>query len=346
MIRIGVIGLGMMGRMHYANWQKIAAVEVVAIADIDPKRAAGDLSGGWANIAGGASSLDMGRLRGTTDPYALIAMGDVDMVDICVPTPCHSELAVAALKADKHCMCEKPMARTLEQGRQIVQAAGKSRGFFQPAMCMRFWPEWAWLKRAIDAGTYGKVRDATFRRVGGMPPGWFRDGKQSGGAILDLHLHDTDFIKYAFGTPTAVSSAGYVAATGCVDHLVTRFLYDGGPMVHAEGGWGMADGYGFSMAYCVNFEAATAEYIMGRKDPLMVYTAGKAEPMACEGSDGYFNELSYMAQCIQTGQRPTIVPAADAQIALEVVDAERRSVESGKIVRCRKPAKRATPHGR
>jgi predicted dehydrogenase len=274
----------------------------------------------------------MTRLRGTTDPYALIAMSDVDLVDICVPTPSHSELAVAALKADKHCICEKPMARTLKQARQIVQAGEKSRGFFQPAMCMRFWPEWAWLKRMIDGGSYGKVRDATFRRVGSMPPGWFRDGEQSGGAILDLHLHDTDYIKFAFGTPTAVSSAGYVAATGCIDHVVTRYLYDGGPMVHAEGGWGMADGYGFSMAYCVNFENATAEYIMGRKDPLIVYTGGKAEPMACEGADGYFNELTYLAQCIQTGKRPSIVPAADALIALEVVDAERRSVETGKTV--------------
>jgi predicted dehydrogenase len=226
------------------------------------------------------------------------------------------------------------MARTLEQARQIVQAAEASRGFFQPAMCMRFWPEWAWIKRTIDRGSYGKVRDATFRRVGSMPPGWFRDGRQSGGAILDLHLHDTDFIQFAFGTPTAVSSAGYVAATGCIDHVVTRYLYDGGPMVHAEGGWGMGDGYGFSMACCVNFESASAEYIMGRKDPLIVYTGGKAEPIACENTDGYFNELSYLAQCIHTGKRPSIVTAADAMKALEVVDAERRSVETGGVVRC------------
>ena len=64
----------------------------------------------------------------------------------------------------------------------------------------------------------------------------------------------------------------------------------------------------------------------------MVYTAGKAEPMVCEGSDGYLAELSYMAQCVETGKRPSVVTAAEALIGLEVVDAERRSVETGKIV--------------
>ena len=330
MIRVGIIGLGMMGRMHYAAWEKISGAEVVAVADADPKRAAGDLSGGWANIAGGAERLDMDRIRGTTDPNVLIAMEDVDLVDVCVPTPFHAELAVAALVAGKHVICEKPMARTAEQARQIVEAAEDAPGFLLPAMCIRFWPEWSWLKRTVEEGTYGKVLDANFRRVGSMPPGWFRNGEMSGGAILDLHLHD--FVHFVFGQPSAVRSFGYVKATGCIDCVMTHYIYDGGPMVTAEGSWAMAEGFPFQMAYTVNFEQATAEYVMAREKPLVVYQDGQADLQSCDGDDGYASELAYMAECIEKNQRPTVVTPAEALASLRTVEAEVRSIETGQTV--------------
>ena len=332
MVRVGVIGLGMMGRMHYAAWEKIDGAEVVAIADADPKRAAGNLDGGWSNIEGGADALDMERVAGTTDYRELVAMEAVDLVDVCVPTPFHAEMAVAALQAGKHCICEKPLARTTEQARQIVVAAEQASGFLLPAMCIRFWPEWAWLKRMVERGSYGPVRDAFFRRVGSPPPGWFQNGEMSGGAILDLHLHDTDFVKFVFGRPRAVHSYGYSKLTGEIDCVLTHYLYDDGPMVTAEGSWALADGFGFSMGYNVNFENATAEYVMSRDDPLVVYQGGQATPQACEGADGYFNELSYMAECVAAGTAPSLVTAADAAESLEIVDAERRSVETGQAV--------------
>jgi len=328
MIRVGIVGLGMMGRWHYGAWDRIEGAEVVAVADTDAKRASGDLSGGWSNIPGAPESLDMDRITGTTDVGEMIAM-DVDVVDVCVPTPFHDEIAIAALKAGKHVVCEKPMARTLEKAEAIVAAAEAAEGFLMPAMCIRFWPQWAWLAEAAGAGTYGKVMDATFRRVGSPPPGWFANGEMSGGAILDLHLHDTDFVKFAFGAPKAVSTVGYVKFTGCIDHLVTRYVYEGGPIVHAEGGWGMGDGFGFQMGYSVNFENATAEYVMARETPLMLYHGGEAEPIECEGDDGYFLELAYMTECIKAGTPPSIVTPADALQSLRIVDAERRSAEAG-----------------
>ena len=332
MIRVGIIGLGMMGGMHYANWGKIDDAEVVAVADIDAKRAAGDLSDGWSNIEGGADSLDMDRITGTTDPMELIGMDSVDVVDVCVPTPSHAELAVAALKAGKHCICEKPLARTAEQGRQIVEAAEAAAGILLPALCIRFWPEWAWLKTAVAEGTYGKAKDASFRRVGELPPGWFGDGKMSGGAILDLHLHDTDFIKFVFGMPNAVSSFGYVGGTGAIDHVLTNYIYDDGPVIHAEGSWGMAAGFGFNMGYCVNFERATAEYVMTREGPLVVYKDGESETIKCEGADGYLAELQYAAECINKGAKPSIVTAADALESMTIVEAEVKSIETGQPV--------------
>jgi predicted dehydrogenase len=333
MVRVGIIGLGMMGGMHYRAWGEIEGAQVVAVADADAKRAAGDLSDSWSNMPGAATQLDMTTIRGTTDPRELIALDDVDVVDICVPTPYHAELAIAALDAGKHCICEKPLARTAEQARAVAAAAEKARGFCLPAMCVRFWPQWAWLAETVQAGTYGAVLDANFRRVGAMPPGWFANGELSGGAVLDLHLHDTDFVKFALGKCEAVQSFGRVGKSGCVDQLVTHYLYGpDGPRVTAEGSWAMADGFPFRMDYTVNFERATAEYVMLREQPLTVYQEGKAEVVDCPGADGWQNELAYMARCVSAGTAPTTVTVADAAESIRIVEAEIESIRTGRRV--------------
>jgi len=210
MVRIGIIGLGFMGRMHYGAYQDVPGAQVIAVCDADARRAAGDLSDGWANVPGAeVKQLPMDRIRGTTDWRELIRMSEVDAIDVCLPTPQHLEVVTAAIQTGKHVLCEKPMARTLADGQAIAAAAAKSGGFFMPAMCMRFWGEWEWLKQAVVEERYGKVRSATFRRAGTTPGGWFRDGKISGGALLDLHVHDVDFVYHLFGKPKAVSSRGY-----------------------------------------------------------------------------------------------------------------------------------------
>ncbi|MDP6634712.1 MAG: Gfo/Idh/MocA family oxidoreductase [Phycisphaerae bacterium] len=330
MIRVGIIGLGMMGRCHLEGWGKAQGAEVVAVADADPKRAAGDLSGGWGNIDAGTELIDMDRVTGTTDPHELIAMADVDVVDVCVPTPFHAELAIAALEAGKHVVCEKPMARTAEDARRIAAAAAASPGMFMPGMCIRFWPQYKWLKDIVDSGAYGRVLGATFKRMASMPPGWFGDSEMSGGAALDLHLHDTDFVQYLLGMPKAVASCGYSKTTDGVDHIVTRYVYDDIPVVTAEGAWCMDAGYGFNMSYMVNFENATADFDFSRGDePLLLSTGGEKQVVTCEGSDGYEGELAYFAECITAGTPPTIVTAEQAAESIRIVEAEIASIQSG-----------------
>jgi predicted dehydrogenase len=329
--RVGLIGLGFMGRMHISAYGKIKNVRLVAVADLDPKRAAGDLSGGWGNIAGAADRLDMTGITGTTDFQALIRHPDVDLVDICVPTPSHEALAISALEAGKHVLCEKPLALDSASGQRIADAVARAKGLFMPAMCLRFWPTWEWLKQAIEEQRYGAVRAATFRRVASMPPGWFGNGAMSGGAILDLHIHDTDFVCHLFGAPSAVFSRGYTKTSGRTDHIVTEYLYDRGPaVVSAEGAWCMADGFTFTMRYTVNFDQATVDFDGGREHQLLVSTGGKTEAVDAPG-DGYEAEIAYFLECVRTGQRPARVTAADAVTSLRVIEAEQRSVESGRI---------------
>ena len=335
MVRVGIIGMGFMGSMHFRNYQKIPQAKVVAVGDINSRRAHGDLSDLWGNIGSpSAASLPMEGITPLTDARQLMARPEVDLVDICVPTPAHVALAIEALAAGKHVLCEKPLARTAADARRLAQAAGKAKGFFMPAMCMRFWPQWAWLKQSIVENRYGKVRAATFRRLG-SPPGvaWYKDGANSGGAVLDLHIHDTDFVNFLFGAPAAVFTCGYSAFTGSLDHVLTQYLYPGGPAVSAEGGWDMAAGFGFSMRYTVNFERATADFDSSRDRPLLLYADGKSEPISCAATDGYFEEINYFIACIQTGRRPETVTADDAAAAIGIIEAEVKSAQTGRPVK-------------
>lgn len=332
-IRVGIIGLGMMGRTHYEAYQNVKGCKVVAVADQDPKRAGGDLSGTGGNvIAGGISQLPK-DVRGTTDWRELIAMSEVDVIDVCLPTTAHEEVVIAALQTGKHVLCEKPLARTSEQARRIADAARSAKGFFMPAMVMRFWPQWVWLKKVVAEKTYGKVLAATFRRVAEMPAGWYHNGKISGGAALDLHIHDTDFVHHLFGMPRSVFTRGYTMTTGEMDHLSTQYNYDEVPLVTAEGGWTMAPGFGFSMRYLVNFEnGATADFDLAREKPLMLSREGKSEAVDCEAGFGYEAELRYFIDCVRNNQRPSTVTAEDGVASVRLVEAECESARSGKIV--------------
>jgi predicted dehydrogenase len=328
-IRVGIIGLGFMGRMHITAYGNVPGARIVALADQDAKRANGDFSGAWGNIPGAVEKLDMKGIVGTTNPDELIHSA----VDICLPTPTHEALAIAALNAGKHVLCEKPLALDAAAAQRIAEAAARAKGQFMPAMCIRFWPQWEWLKQAADDQRYGKVLAATFRRVASMPPGWFSNGAMSGGGILDLHVHDTDFVFHLLGKPHAVFSRGYSKTSGRTDHVVTNYLYDNGPaVVSAEGSWCMADGFSFSMKYTVNFERATADFDSARTPALVVSAGGQAETPEFSG-DGYQAEMSYFLDCIRTGRRPARVTAADAVTGLQIIEAEQRSIESGQIVR-------------
>lgn len=336
MLRVGLIGLGFMGKVHLGAYAKLAGVEVGAVSDADPKRAKGDLStGGADNIAADQiTQLDMTRIKGTTDPKELMGFDDIDIIDICVPTPFHTDLAIAALATGKHVLCEKPLARTSAEAKRIADAANKAKGFFMPAMCMRFWPHWAWLKQAVDQKRYGRVLGAVFRRAAQMPGGWFGKGEWSGGALLDLHIHDTDFVHFLFGEPQSVSSRGYSKTSGEIDHIVTQYAYADGPSaVHAEGAWCLADGYGFTMRYTVNFENATADFDIGRDPQLVVHAKGKSEPITVPDGDGYEAELAYFVDCINKGQRPTVVTAQDAVTSIAITEAEGRSIATGQPVK-------------
>lgn len=338
MTNVGIVGLGFMAVTHIKAIKQIPELRIGALCNPSGR----NLDGDFSDVAGNLDNddpikLDMAGVKAFRDFDELLADPKIDLIDICTPTAFHAPFAIAALKAGKHVLCEKPMARTSDEARAMIEAAEASTGFLMPAMCLRFWPEWSFVKQAIDDGRFGKVEAARFRRVG-EPPAWgqkfFLDGSKSGGALLDLHIHDVDFIHHCFGRPRSVYSTGYAKVSGAVDYVVTQYRFDSGATVHAEGGWTMTPGFGFNMAYTVNFENATLDYEMSRGDEaLRLFESDKdAQTLKLDGDDGYVGELRHLLEAIQSGKKPTRVSPEDGRIALEICEAEERSIDSGESV--------------
>lgn len=335
-VNVAVVGLGFMGVTHLRAHLAHPLARIVAVCDAVRVPVNGVLGG----VAGNITKSDDIYLGADVKVYRkleeVLADPAVQLVDLCTPTPLHPAQAIAALHAGKHVLCEKPLARTSAAAREIMQVAASAPGMLMPAMCMRFWPGWAWLKGVVAGQTYGKVLAANFRRVSQMP-GWsgqgtYAGGNDLGGALFDLHIHDTDFVNFLFGRPASVFSSGVTGAAGSINHVVTQYHFPGGPAVHAEGSWLLAAG--FNMAYTLHCERATIDFDLARgAEALRVTEFGQSpRTVPCEGPDGYGAEIAYMLECVAHGRPPQTVTGADGVVALEICEAEEKSIRTGAVV--------------
>lgn len=337
-IPIGMVGTGFMAVAHLKAYAQVSGAKIAALCNPSGRNLDGNFSDVFGNVGDGkAYRLEMAGVKTFREPAALFADPDIQVVDITTPTRTHVDLALAALAAGKHVLVEKPMAGTRAEAERLAAGAAEAekRGvFLMPAMCIRFWPAYAWVKRLIDAGTHGRVLDARFRRVA-QAPGWghshFLKGGESGGALLDLHIHDVDFILHCFGRPRSVFASGYSKVSGAIDHVLALYSVEGGATVSAEGSWAMSDAFGFSMSFTVNFERATVDFDGARgADALKRYVPGQPVEVVQPGEgDGYIGELAYFLDCVRNHRAPRRVTAADGVAAVAVCEAEAASIASG-----------------
>jgi predicted dehydrogenase len=335
-VNIAVVGLGFMGVTHLRAYQQVESARIVAVCDAVRLPVNGVLQGVAGNTKK-SDDIDLGReVKVFRKLEEVLAEPEVALVDLCTPTPLHPEQAISALKAGKNVLCEKPIARTSAAAREIIRAEESAAGFLMPAMCMRFWPGWSWLKGVVENKTYGEVLSARFRRISEMP-GWSKQGTYSagsdlGGALFDLHIHDTDFVQFLFGRPARVFSTGVTDPAGSINHVVTQYVYPGGAAVCAEGGWLLTKG--FNMGYTIHCQRATLDFDLARgTNAMQVIEEGKdSRFVAYDGSDGYSEEIRYVVECAKLGKAPSTVTARDGLTALEICEAEEISLKTGKIV--------------
>jgi len=325
MIKIGLCGLGFMGKMHAACYAAIPDVKIAAVADVQ--------------LAMGKALADKHGAKTFDTAKELIARADVDVLDICLPTYMHCEHVLLAAKRGLNCLCEKPMALDVGEANRMVKAVRAAEIKFMVGQVIRFWPEYQVLKEYVDRKKLGPLASLVLRRFVAMPEGWrkwFQNASLSRGAALDLHIHDSDYVLYLFGKPRGLDSVGVFRA-GAWSQMTTNFHYPN-VAISAEGGW-WASSEPFEMSFHAVFKKGVLSYSSASL-PLACYELNKEPsavhvPQAVTGDvqaggnisslGGYYNEIKYFVDCLNANREPAVVTAETARDAIALVYQEMAS---------------------
>lgn len=326
-LRVAVLGAGFMGSTHGR-----------AIATIPDAELAG-ISGQSADRARPLAE-ELGT-RWTTDWRELIADPAVDAVDICLPGGQHREAAEAAIAAGKHVLLEKPIALDMADADAIVRLADATDRTFMIAHVIRFWPEYVELQKRVASGAYGTpVSALAYRR---QPfPAWsklFSQSDLTGGAVIDMMIHDYDALNWVLGEPVGVAARGVSnPRSGGIDQVQVLLSYASGASGVVDGGMMMPESYPFTSVIHVLCERGALEYTfqaggrsveMGQGTNTLRCFPSEGEPFVipCEATDPYRNEIAYFVERALAGEPATRATAAESATALRVSLAAREAVQ-------------------
>ncbi len=338
-MNIGVLGSGFMGGTHARAFAKLPDVRVVAVSSRSMDKAA-------------KLAAEVGA-QPNTDDMAIIDDPSIDAISNTLPTHLHRKYTVAALESGKHVLVEKPFGLTVADCNAMIAARNKSGKYLMVAHVLRFWPEYVALADFVKSGKLGKPLAAIASRLS-VTPGWadwFGDPQLSGGAVLDLMIHDIDALNWLLGTPKSIYARGWESTPGSWDHMHAILDY-GDSHAFIESSEFMPADYPFTMTLKVLCERGSVEFgfraggvsveMGGGGTSLMVYEPGQAYKLEAKAGDGYEGEVAYFVDCIRTNTPPEIGTAEQGRLAVQLSHAARESLESGKVVGLkRKPARRA-----
>ncbi len=341
MIRIGIVGVGFMGMIHYLAARKLNGAQVVAICSRDEQKLAGDWRSIQGNFGPRGEMMDLGHLLKYRQIDEMLANPDIDLIDICNPTHLHPGHALKALEAGKHVLVEKAIALKSEEADVMVAAGQNSGKLLMVAHVLPFFPEFAFAAQVVREQTYGKLLGAHFKRVISQPD-WsadIGDAAKTGGPAVDLHIHDTHFIGLIAGVPQHVFSTG-VVDKGAVTYLNTSYLYGrGGPAITCASGAVAMKGRPFVHGYEIYLEEATLVYESGTCPLTVLQKDGRSSHPPLVGGDdataAFTLELQAAVDGVRAGKEADLLSGALARDALVLCHKECESVRTGKVVAVR-----------
>lgn len=317
--RVGIIGLGGIGRTHIAAWQA-NGITPVAFSDTVPALldAAIEAHGGTPF----ASATD------------LIESGTVDIVSICTPPAFHANLAIAALEAGVAAICEKPLAANLADALRVQEAAERTGTLIAVGFCHRFQPHIEELKRRIEAGELGQIR--TFRnRFAGLLANaeqtWFSNPAISGGgALIDTSVHSIDLFRYLVGDPVTVDAVTSTTATTLgpllpvEDTAILILKTASGALGSIEASWRTPVGEWTITLYGTG---GTAVVDYGTNALRVCPVGGEWTTIDVPAGDRFQREVANLIECWRDGGTPRAT-VADGVAANRILDAAYRSAAS------------------
>jgi UDP-N-acetylglucosamine 3-dehydrogenase len=326
-MRIGILGSGFMGTTHARAYAKIPGVTIVAVSSRSLDKAE-------------KLAKEVGA-RATTNDRSVIDDPSIEAISNTLPTHLHAETTITALKAGKHVLLEKPFALSVSDCDDMIATAKETDLTLMVAHVLRFWGEYVSLVELVHSGKLGKPISAVATRLSQLPAwsDWFLNPAWSGGAVLDLCIHDFDALNWLFGTPKSVYARGKELKPGLWNDLHAVIDY-GETNGFVEGSEFMPQGYPFTATMKVLCERGVVEFMfraggvsveMGGGATLMVHEAGKGYPLEPIPGDAYDNQARYFVDCLRKGIKPTLGTPEQARLAVSTANAARRSLENGAV---------------
>jgi predicted dehydrogenase len=347
MLRVGLVGIGFMGWIHYLSYKKTKGVKLAAVCTRDERKLGGDWRGIRGNFGPPGEQVDLSGMTKYTDLNRLLADDSIDLVDLCLPPHLHAPASIAALRAGKHVFVEKPMGLTAAECDQMVKAAAKAAKQILVGHVLPLLPEYCVALAHARSGKYGKLLGGYFKRVISDPL-WlkdFYDPAKVGGPLVDLHVHDAHFIRLLFGMPTAVTSQGRMRGD-VVEYCVSQFQFaDRDLVVSSASGVINQQGRPFTHGYEIHFEKATLTFdlavLPGGKlqiAPLTVFDSkGKAQNPKLPPGDpmlaAFDAEIKEVVRSVTSGKPSDVLSGELARDAIVLCHKQTQAVRSGKTVR-------------
>ncbi|MEV6281093.1 Gfo/Idh/MocA family oxidoreductase [Kribbella sp. NPDC051770] len=321
-LTVGMVGAGNIAHVHVEAWKALGARVLVHSVD-----GADELAAEYGL-----------EVAGTLDEL----LAAVEFVDIVTPSATHHEVTLAAIKAGRDVICEKPLTLTAAASHELSTAAAAAGVKLYPAHVVRFFPAYQAAYEAVRAGRIGQVAVARFSRQASSPAGkgWYRDVARSGGVIMDLMVHDLDQARWLCGEVESVyavqspPSVDGISPVNVAAHVT--LTHSGGAISHLRATWG-APGTPFKTTFAI--AGATGQLHFSSADD-----SGYAEELQGGGSTGdllipantlgespYLTQLREFAVALRGGAEPR-VDAADGAAAVYLAEAARASMETGRTI--------------
>ena len=332
-VSLGLIGAGRAGMIHARNF-RASVPHAVLTAVADPCR---------ENVQAALEELEIEK--GYEDYRELLEDEEIDAVIIVTPTKYHCEIAVAAARAGKHILCEKPMAMTVEEGEIMEEAAKKYHVKLQVAFMRRFDSAFTEAKNVVDAGEIGDVVMVRSNTRGpSIPKPWMYDIKKSNGPLAEVNSHDIDTLRWFTGSEFKTiyaMGANYRCPDAkqdfpdFYDNVILAAGFENGMQGMIDGAQGVLYGYDAR----VEILGTRGCIFLGktRERPITVCRSDMHRYEAFTNSwrflfkDAYLEEDMDFVDCILTDREPKVT-GYDGKMAVKVVNAGNLSVSTGQIV--------------
>lgn len=319
MIKVAIVGVGGMGTGHFNIYNDMEDVELIAACDVRVdmlKEKVGD-----RNIKVYADFDEMSKNE------------KPDMIDISTPSYLHMDYAIKALESGFHVICEKPMTLNGEQADKVLAAAEKSKKLFMVAHVVRFLSDYKYLKSVFDSGKLGKLLRLDMKRISAIPKwsfeNWMQEKNKSGLVMLDLMIHDVDFMQYMLGMPKDIQGV-YHELRNMNDFAEVNYIYDD-CLVSIEGTWYDTD-IPFNASYLAVFEKGYVKcdggVLIQNGEKIDRDTAAEKEDTGINLTswDGYAGEIRYFIDCINNGIKPQFVTPESSAASVKLIDETRKKV--------------------